>query len=97
MVLVRFLVPVAGLDWSRVPGDEVEMSEEDAVRWADGVRAVRVERQADSPVWSVPRCSRGVAAVAGGRRPGEHVAGPVREPAGHAPGAEVVSGALRPR
>lgn len=37
--LVRFLVSVAGADFSRVPGEQVELSGADAQLWADGVRA----------------------------------------------------------
>lgn len=48
MIPVRILEGVAGSDFSWVPGEIVEMSEEDAVKWADGYRAERVE-QADPP------------------------------------------------
>jgi len=40
-VAVRFLVSVAGLDFSYVPGQTVNMPADEAAKWCDGVRAER--------------------------------------------------------
>lgn len=43
MPTVRILQSVAGLDFSWVPGDEIEMTDEKAATWNDGVRGELVE------------------------------------------------------
>ncbi|WP_406056233.1 hypothetical protein OG462_09095 [Streptomyces sp. NBC_01077] len=43
MVRIRILQSVAGLDFSWAPGDEVEVDDEAAGLWVDGVRAEVVE------------------------------------------------------
>lgn len=42
MALIRVLTSVAGADFSWVPGDEIEIDEAEAAKWADGVRAEHV-------------------------------------------------------
>ena len=39
MARIRLLVPVAGIDFSWVPGDEIDLPDEEAAKWADGSRA----------------------------------------------------------
>ena len=43
MPLIRVLQAVAGLDFSWSPGQEVEVSDEQAAVWADGYRAELIE------------------------------------------------------
>lgn len=43
LVPVRFLVAVAGLDFSRTPGEVVELPADEAAKWCDGVRAERTD------------------------------------------------------
>ncbi|MGW3410247.1 hypothetical protein [Streptomyces sp. NPDC000888] len=43
MTRIRVLEAIAGADFSWAPGDVVEVSEEEAVSWADGHRAVLAE------------------------------------------------------
>lgn len=43
MARIRILQAVAGLDFSWAPGDEVDLDDESAAMWADGVRAEAVE------------------------------------------------------
>lgn len=43
MARIRVLQSVAGLDFSWAPGDVVELDDESAAMWADGVRAEAVE------------------------------------------------------
>lgn len=45
MTKVRWLVSVVGEGVERQAGDITEETEETAVKWADGERAVRVDRQ----------------------------------------------------
>lgn len=42
MALIRMLTSVAGIDFSWVPGDELDMDDTEAEKWADGIRAERV-------------------------------------------------------
>lgn len=44
---VRILQGVAGLDFSWSPGEVIGMSEEDAAKWADGVRAELADKVTD--------------------------------------------------
>lgn len=39
MARIRLLVGVGGVDFAWAPGEEVEMPETEAVKWADGERA----------------------------------------------------------
>lgn len=43
MPRIRILQPVAGLDFSWAPGDEVDVDEAAAAAWADGERAELVD------------------------------------------------------
>lgn len=45
MPTVRILQSVAGLDFSWVPGDEIDMTEEQAAAWADNYRGELVEAE----------------------------------------------------
>jgi hypothetical protein len=53
MKTVRLLQSVAGIDFSWMPGDEVEMTDEQAGAWADGVRGELVKK-AVKPAPQVP-------------------------------------------
>ena len=39
MAKIRILVPVAGADFSWTPEQVVELADEEAAKWADGIRA----------------------------------------------------------
>ena len=43
MARIRVLQPVGGVDFSWAPGDVVDLDDEAAAAWADGVRAEAVE------------------------------------------------------
>ncbi|MEU3426597.1 hypothetical protein [Streptomyces gardneri] len=43
MARIRILQAVGGVDFSWAPGDEVDLDDEVAAAWADGVRAEAVE------------------------------------------------------
>ncbi|MFE1550579.1 hypothetical protein [Streptomyces sp. NPDC058718] len=43
MARIRVLQAVAGVDFSWAPGEEVDLDDEAASAWADGVRAELVE------------------------------------------------------
>lgn len=43
MARIRVLQPVGGVDFSWAPGDVVELDDESAAMWADGIRAEAVE------------------------------------------------------
>jgi biotin carboxyl carrier protein len=49
MARIRILQGVAGDDFSWTPGDEVELADEEAVKWADGYRAEYVTPPAEKP------------------------------------------------
>lgn len=55
MPKVRILVPVGAVDFAWIPGDEIDMSEEDAAKWADGYRGELVDaKKAVRPAPSTP-------------------------------------------
>lgn len=59
MVAVRILQGVSGDDFSWTPGEVVDMSAEDASKWADGYRAELVRgEEAETPERSRPAPER---------------------------------------
>lgn len=58
MIPVRILEGVGGADFSWAPGQIVEMSEEDAAKWADGYRGELVNAEPPAPEKAADR-SRG--------------------------------------
>lgn len=49
MASIRVLQGVAGDDFSWIPGDVVDLSDEEAAKWADGYRAEYVTPPAKKP------------------------------------------------
>lgn len=49
MARIVVLEAIAGDDFSWSPGDVVDLAEEEAVKWADGYRAQRVDPPAAEP------------------------------------------------
>lgn len=45
MARIRVLQSIAGMDFSWVPGQEVDLPGEEAAKWADGVRAELVRAE----------------------------------------------------
>jgi hypothetical protein len=43
-MLIKFLQGVASSNWSYAPGQIVEMTDEDGVKWADGYRAIECDK-----------------------------------------------------
>ncbi|MFE1903813.1 hypothetical protein ACFW96_09095 [Streptomyces gardneri] len=66
MARLRILQSVGGLDFSWAPGDEVEVDEESASVWADGVRAERIDE--GPPVETPEQAEKAAARSRGGGR-----------------------------
>jgi hypothetical protein len=72
MPRVELLVGVSGLDFSWKPGEVVDMSDEQAAAWADGVRGRLVDAGPPPPPPAAPAAGR----PGGDEEPGEPVPPP---------------------
>lgn len=59
MAKIRILQAVAGLDFSWTPGEEVELPDDEAAKWADGERAELVTTSSREQPERAAKRSRG--------------------------------------
>ncbi|MFE9923274.1 hypothetical protein ACFYQA_17315 [Streptomyces sp. NPDC005774] len=54
MATIRVLQAIGGLDFSWAPGDLVDLPDEEAAKWADGIRAEFADQAPPTPVTPAP-------------------------------------------